>query len=112
MDDSAYERLAADTFGSVLDLFQDVDPDDADVDAAGDVMRIDLRGGQRIVLNTQRPVHQLWLAGGQAAWHFSFDEPTRVWLDDKGRGELFEVLRGLIRNALGVELGAQRKPIS
>jgi CyaY protein len=112
MDDSTYERLAADTFGIVLDLFQDVDPDDADVDAAGDVMRIDLRGGQRIVLNTQRPVHQLWLAGGQAAWHFTFDEPSRHWLDDKGRGELFEILRGLIRDALGVELGAQRKPIS
>jgi CyaY protein len=110
MDDSAYERVAAETFGGVLDLFQDIDPDDADVDAAGDVLRIDCRGGQRIVLNTQRPVHQLWLAGGQAAWHFSFDEATRRWLDDKGRGELFEILCGLIQSSLGLEL--RRKPIS
>lgn len=110
MDDSAYERLAADTFGSVLDLFAEVDPEDADVDAAGDVLRIDLRDGQRIVLNTQRPVQQLWLAGGRAAWHFSFDEATRRWLDDKGRGELFEILCGMIESSLGIQLS--RKPIS
>jgi len=104
VDDSAYEQLAADTFGRVLDMFQDVEPEDAEAETAGDVLRIDLRGGKRIVLNTQRPVHQLWLAGGQTAWHFSFDATTQRWLDDKGRGELFEVLRSLIKSSLGIEL--------
>lgn len=99
MDERAYERLTEDTFKRVLDLFQDVDPEDADVEAAGDVIRIDLRTGQRIVLNTQRPVRQIWLAGGQSAWHFSYDGER--WLDDKGRGELFEILRGLAAAALG-----------
>lgn len=101
MDDRNYERLAADAFKRVMDLFQDVDPEDADVESAGDVIRIDLRSGARIVLNTQRPVHQLWLAGGQSAWHFSFDEGTARWVDDKGRGELFDVLRALTRDILG-----------
>lgn len=98
MDDRNYERLAAETFKRVMDLFQDVDPEDADVESSGDVIRIDLGSGARIVLNTQRPVHQLWLAGGQSAWHFSFDEASARWLDDKGRGELFEVLRALTRD--------------
>jgi CyaY protein len=102
MDERAYERLAADTFKQVIDLFQDVDPEDADVESAGDVIRIDLRGGQRIVLNTQRPVRQLWLAGGQSAWHFSHD--GHHWLDDKGRGELFGILRTLVRTGAGLEL--------
>jgi CyaY protein len=101
MDEATYERLAADTFKRVLDLFQEVDPEDADVEPAGDVIRIDLRGGQRIVLNTQRPARQIWLAGGQSAWHFSYDGAS--WLDDKGRGELFEVLRRLTA-AVGLEL--------
>jgi CyaY protein len=101
VDDRNYERLAAEAFKRVMDLFQDVDPEDADVESAGDVVRIDLRSGARIVLNTQRPVHQLWLAGGQSAWHFSFDEGTARWLDDKGRGELFDVLRALTRDVLG-----------
>ena len=101
VDDSGYERLVTDTFNRVLDLFQDVDPDEADVEQSGDVIRIDLRGGRRIVLNTQRPVHQLWLAGGQTAWHFSHDAQAGAWLDDKGRGELFDVLRALAKDVLG-----------
>jgi CyaY protein len=101
VDDRSYERLASETFKRVMDLFQDVDPEDADVDSSGDVIRIDLRSGARIVLNTQRPVHQLWLAGGQSAWHFSFEESSARWLDDKGRGELFEVLRALTRDVFG-----------
>ncbi len=92
MDESAYERLAAAAWKRVLDVFEDVDPEDADVDVAGDVIRIGLRGGGRVVLNTQRPARQLWLAGGQSAWHFSYDEASARWLDDKGRGELFEIL--------------------
>jgi CyaY protein len=102
MDEAAYERLATDTFTRVLDLFQEIDPEDADVELAGDVIRIDLRGGQRIVLNTQRPVRQIWLAGGQSAWHFSYDGVA--WLDDKGRGELFDVLSKLTQAAIGLEL--------
>jgi CyaY protein len=104
VDDRSYERLASETFKRVLDLFQDVDPEDADVEPSGDVIRIDLRGGGRIVLNTQRPVHQLWLAGGQSAWHFSYDAERGCWLDDKGRGELFAILRTLTKNAIGLDL--------
>jgi iron donor protein CyaY len=97
VDESAYERLAAAAWKQVLDAFEAVDPEDADVDVAGDVIRIELRGGARLVLNTQRPAQQLWLAGGQSAWHFSYDEGDGRWLDDRGRGELFEILAGLTR---------------
>jgi CyaY protein len=102
MDERTYEQLAADAFKHVLDLFQDIDPEDADVEFAGDVVRIDLRNGARIVLNTQRPVRQIWLAGGQSAWHFDYDGAR--WQDDKGRGELFEILRRMTRDAIGLEL--------
>ena len=106
MDERAYEKLASDTFKRVLDLFEAVDPDDADVEPSGDVIRIDLRNGQRIVLNTQRPARQIWLAGGQSAWHFSYDAGSARWLDDKGRGELFDTLRTLTRDAIGLSLPA------
>ncbi|HEX2677528.1 MAG TPA: iron donor protein CyaY [Polyangiales bacterium] len=104
MDEHEFERHAADTWKSVLDLFENVDPDDADVDAAGDVIRIDCKGGRRIVLNTQRPARQLWLAGGTAAFHFSYDLASKTWLDDKGRGELFATLRALLRDAAGISV--------
>lgn len=107
VDERTYEKLAADTFKRVIDLYQEVDPDDADVEFSGDVIRIDLRDGGRIVLNTQRPARQIWLAGGQSAWHFSHDGVR--WLDDKGRGELFEILCRMTRDATGVELTPQEQ---
>lgn len=105
MDEREFEKRAADAFKRVLDLFEDIDPDDADVEPSGDVVRIDYRGGARVVLNTQRPARQLWLAGGQRAWHFSFDPARAEWLDDKGRGdELFATLSSLTRTAIGRDL--------
>lgn len=104
MDEREFEKRAADAWKRVLDLFENIDPDEADVEQAGDVIRIEYRGGSRVVLNTQRPARQLWLAGGASAWHFSYDEATSTWLDDKGRGELYAVLSELTQAAVGVEL--------
>lgn len=104
MDEQEYERLAADTFHRVLDLFEGADPELADVEHSGDVLTIDLAGQKRIVLNTQRPTRQLWLAGGQRAWHFSYDRASGGWMDDRGSGEeLLAVLTNLATTA-GVEL--------
>jgi CyaY protein len=104
MDEHEFERTAAETFRRVMDLFDGVDPDDADIEPSGDVLRIDCRGGRRIVLNTQRPARQVWLAGGTSAYHFSYDEASERWLDDKGRGELLATLRQLVKEACGVQL--------
>ena len=105
MDESEFERRAAEAWKRVIDLFEDVDPDDADVEQAGDVIRIDFRGGQRVVLNTQRPARQLWLAGGAHAWHFSYDAAADRWLDDKGRGvELYAQLAALAKQAVGLSI--------
>jgi CyaY protein len=105
MDEHEFERRVADAWKRVIDMFEAVDPDDADVEQAGDVVRIDFRGGQRVVMNTQRPVRQIWLAGGNQAWHFSYDAARDRWFDDKGRGvELFGQLASLAKQAIGVEL--------
>lgn len=105
MDERTFEQLASETFRRALDLFEDVDPEDADVEPGGDVIRIDFRGGGHVVINTQRPARQIWLAGGKSAWHFSYDATQGAWLDDKGRGdELFAIVRRLTRDAIGVEL--------
>jgi len=109
MDEREYERLATATLERVLDLFEDVDPDQADVEHAGDVITIDLgAAGGKVVLNTQRPARQLWLAGGRRAWHFSLDSKSQLWLDERQGGEeLFAVLTTLCRNA-GLDLSTGR----
>ena len=96
MEEREYERRAAQAFEQVLDLFGEVDPDEADVDQAGDVITIDLGAHGKVVLNTQRPARQLWLAGGTQAFHFSYEASSDRWIDEKhGGAELFATLREL-----------------
>lgn len=105
MDERRYLDLADAALKRVVSAFDDVELDEADVDTAGDVVTITLRPGaasKKVVLNTQRPTRQLWLAGGGRAWHFSYDESGARWLDDKGQGEeLFGTL-GRICSEAGV----------
>ena len=100
MDESRYLDLAKDALERVVAAFDDVELDDADIDTAGDVVTITLKGSKKVVLNTQRPTRQLWLAGAGRAWHFTYDEARARWLDDKGQGdELFGTLGRLCGDA-------------
>ena len=103
MDESRYLRLAHDTFHKVIQAFDEIDSDDADVDTQGDVVSIRFRDGSRVILNTQRPTQQLWLAGRSRAWHFDYDEASNTWKDDKAHEELFDTLRALA-SASGLEV--------
>lgn len=106
MDESRYLDLVHATFRRILDAFDDVDIEDADVETAGDVITITWRDGSRCVVNTQRPVRQVWLAGGDRAWHFGWDEAGRRWIDDKGSGdELLATIEAIAaRNGLAIAI--------
>jgi CyaY protein len=105
MDEPRYLRLVDDTFKKIQDGLEDVDPDDVDAYAAGDVLTITFRDRSKCVVNTQRPTRQVWLAARSRAWHFNYDEATGRWIDDKGRGdELFATLGDVIKTTAGVEV--------
>lgn len=107
LDERTYERLASQAFARVLDLFEDVDPDDLDVEQAGDVLTLVSAAGHKLILNTQRPTRQLWLAGGRQAFHFTFDHDDGKWRDDKRpEAELFATLLGLVEQVAGVTVDA------
>lgn len=105
MDEPRYLRLVDDTFKKIQDGLEDVDPDDVDAYAAGDVLTITFRDRSKCVVNTQRPTRQVWLAARSRAWHFNYDEAAGRWIDDKGRGdELFATLGDVIKTTAGVEV--------
>ena len=104
MDEAHFRKLADAAFRRIEDGFDHIDADDADVEAAGNTLNIAFRGGSRCVVNTQAATSQIWLAGGQSAWHFSYDPASERWLHDKGSGdELFSVLKRLTREAIDQE---------
>jgi CyaY protein len=105
MDESTYQKLADQTFRAIGDGFDQVDTDVVDCEIAGDVVTITLPGAKRCIVNTQRPVRQIWLAANARAWHFSWDEGSRRWLDDKGRGDdLFATITRIVKEGAGVDV--------
>lgn len=105
MEKSRYFALVEAVYRKIGDAFENVDGEDADLEPKGDVLTIRYRDGSRVVLNTQGPVFQLWLAGAGRGWHFSWDDATQRWLDDKGTGDdVFGVVRRITKDTIGIDL--------
>jgi CyaY protein len=105
MDDRIYQQRADEALARIESLFEDVDADDVDLDRSGDVITLTFRNKAKCVINTQRPTQQIWLAANARAWHFSFDEGSSRWLDDKGQGvELVANVIAIVSESAGVQL--------
>jgi CyaY protein len=105
VDERTYQTLADEALRSIGDAFEEVDPEIVDFEFAGDVVTLTLRGGEKCVVNTQRPARQIWLAAESRAWHFSWDEARKRWMDDRGRGdELFGTIARVVQRATGLVL--------
>jgi CyaY protein len=86
MDESRYNQLVASLFKKLLAALDELDPDEAETDATADMLTITAFNGEKCIVNTQRAVRQIWVAGKGQGIHFTYDEQTGQWHDDKGRG--------------------------
>ena len=72
------------------------DTTDADVDSqrSGGMVTLTFPNRSQIVINLQRPLHEVWMAARSGGYHYRFD--GSAWQDTKGAGEFFA---GLSRDA-------------
>lgn len=91
LDEATYQAQVAKVFKRLLAGLDAVDPDVLEAESTGDMVTVTAPpSGQKVVVNTQRAVKQLWVAGQGQGLHFDFDPATGQWKDDKGKGkELF-----------------------
>lgn len=103
MDELAYNTQVAQVFRRLLKALDVADPDVLECDSTGDMLTIVATASkERVVINTQRAVHQIWVAGNGSGVHFDFDGPSGQWKDDKRRGlELFAWVATCVRAASG-----------
>jgi CyaY protein len=102
MDEPTFVQRADEAFRSIEDACESLDPDVVDCERAGDVVTLTLNGATKCIVNTQRPTRQLWFAANARAWHFSWDEAKRAWLDDRGLGEeLFATVARVVNEGTG-----------
>lgn len=105
LDEATYNALVAEAFDRILKAADRADPDLLEADSTGDMVTLTAAGGEKVVVNTQRAVRQLWVAGKGMGVHFSFDPSDHRWKDDKGKGlELFSWVAECVRASAGVEL--------
>ncbi len=62
---------------------------DADVDAqrSGGMVTLTFPNRTQIVINLQKPLHEVWMAARSGGYHYRFD--GQAWQDTKGGGEFF-----------------------
>ena len=68
------------------------DETDADIDnqRVGGMVTLTFRNRSQIVINLQKPLHEVWLAARCGGFHYKCDAGR--WLDTKGQGEFWESL--------------------
>jgi CyaY protein len=105
MDSSAYAASVAAFFKKLVAAADQVDPDLLECDATADMVTLTApKTGAKVIVNTQRAVSQIWVAGKGEGVHFS-RAPDGRWLDDKGKGlELAAWVAECVEDASGVRL--------
>jgi CyaY protein len=68
------------------------DESDADVDnqRVGGMVTLTFANSSQIVINQQKPLHEIWLAARAGGFHYRWLDGQ--WQDTKGQGEFFAVL--------------------
>ncbi len=83
------ERLLAQVESS-CDRINDETDADIDNQRVGGMVTLTFANRSQIIINLQKPLHEVWLAARCGGFHYKFDG-TR-WMDTKGQGEFWESL--------------------
>ena len=102
LSDREYQARAASVLAHVeatVDRWLQEDVVDIDTERTGGLLELAFPDGSKIVINTQPPLHEMWLAAPAGGYHFK--AVGGRWIERDG-GEFFAVL-----SACASELGAK-----
>jgi CyaY protein len=73
-----------------------VDATAADIESSrsGNVLTLELADGSKVVVNSQAPMQQMWVAGRGGAYHYAWRDGG--WYDTRDGSELFGALSRLV----------------
>ena len=90
LTDAEYHQLTAAVLAHIeatIDRWLQDDVIDIDGQRTGGLLELALPDGSRIVVNTQPPLHELWLAARGGGHHFRYVEGQ--WRDTRDGAEFF-----------------------
>ena len=105
MDEALYNGLVAVAFKRILAAADGFDPDVLEADSTGDMLTLTSASRDKCIVNTQRAVKQIWVAGSGQGIHFTYEPARAQWLDDKGKGlELYGFVSDVVKAMTGEPL--------
>ena len=93
LTDSEFNHLAHAVLAQVeatVDHWLEDDVIDIDSQRTGGLLELSLPGGSKIIINTQPPLHELWLAARAGGHHYR--HVAGRWLDTRDGSEFFAAL--------------------
>lgn len=93
MSESEFVELAESTLAAIE---RAIDSAGSDIEAsrAGNVLTLELADGSKVIVNSQTPMQQMWVAAKSGAFHYARNGDR--WLDTRDGSELFATLSRLI----------------
>ena len=93
LSDADYQRAAAAVLASIeaaADRWLQDDVIDIDTQRTGGLLELSFPDNSRIIINTQPPLQEIWLAARDGGFHFRHVQGR--WLDTRDGSEFFEAL--------------------
>ena len=75
---------------ATCDRWLEEDVIDIDTHRTGGLLELAFPNGSKIVVNTQPPLHEMWVAARSGGYHYQWD--ARCWRDTRDGHELLEML--------------------
>ncbi len=93
LSDADYHRETSHLLAHVeatIDGWLQDDLIDIDTQRTGGLLELSFPGGSKIIINTQPPLHEVWLAARGGGFHYRWREGR--WLDTRDASEFLQAL--------------------
>jgi len=105
LSESEFLALAGqelDRLEAAVEAAADAADADIEISRTGNVMELEFENGSKIIINSQAPMQELWVAARSGGFHFRRDGER--WVDTRSGEELYAALSGYLSQQAGVAL--------
>ena len=105
LSDSEYHAKAGAVLAGIearIDAWLQDDVVDIDTHRTGGLLELSFENGSKIVLNTQPPLQELWMAARAGGFHYRY--VAGRWADTRDGSDLFEALSACASQQAGLAL--------
>lgn len=101
MTETEFTELAEQTLDAIEAAIESTDAD-IESQRSGNVLTLELANGSRIVVNSQAPMRQIWVAAKSGGFHFARADDK--WRDTRDDAELFAALSRIVSAQSGLSV--------